>query len=205
MLFCIANILTTAPGIGNSLGESIFVAIITGIVISLFLSLREKRADKEALKLEERENNLKYEKIYYNTLKSIVHDSGKTLFFDYGKTLHQLLEACNPKHYLEPYQPEKIDIATELYSKLRSMKMPYKRIEIRRIRKQANEQLGINLPSQETYNLMVSIFNPKNFIDNNFNAEKLKACTQAYKYIEDNKNDLRKLEQFAYKIGLLKI
>lgn len=113
------------------------------------------------------------------------------------------MDLCNPKNFLDPYQPDKLKISTDLYSSLRDNESVYDKLVIRKIRIIADESLGIKLPSKDTYEIMKSIFNPANFVDDKFDKKRLIASSEAYKYINDNKDDLRKLEQFAYQIGLL--
>lgn len=52
---------------------------------------------------------------------------------------------------------------------------------------------------------MRDLFNPNNYIDSSFDKDTLVACSWASEYISENKEDIRTLEQLAYRIGLLKL
>lgn len=142
---------------------------------------------------------------YYRLLREIAVNSRVKLNFNYEATISQLKEKCNPKYFINKNNFTKLEIATEIYSELLSLKEPLDKRQIRILRKRANEQLGIMLSSEETYKVLDNIFDPTKFVDENFEANKLLACTKAHEYILKNRSDLRKLEQFAYKINLLKL
>lgn len=114
----ITNSLTSITSKPDSAWERFFVGCITGAVMYLFFTLINRRKDKK----QKKEDELELERLYYKTLEKIVHESGIAVDFDYDKTTKQLIDRCNPKYFLEPYQPEKLAIATELYSTLRNRK-----------------------------------------------------------------------------------
>lgn len=191
------------PGSTNSVGESVFVGILTSIAFGVILwVVNQNSSKKENIKLEEHQKKVEKDK-YLQTLKSIVKSSGMTISYDYDNTISQLTALCNPKNYLEPYQPEKLKIATELYTELKSISSPYNKQQIRTINKKADEMLLIKLPSEDVFIVLKNIFNPQNFVDDNFDEQKLLASNKAYQYIFQNKNDLRKLQEFAYSCGVL--
>lgn len=203
-----------AHGIGNSIGEKVFIAMLTSIVISIFLFFwnkrtekREARRERENFKREERQAQEAQteEEEYFKTLYLIAFERKSEMLFDYDWTIKQLLDKCNPKCFLSPYSPEKVEIATRLFSRLKNLGNNYDKREVRLIRKEANEKLNIELSSEKAYSLLTTLFNPSNYIDEKFDEKKLIACNKAFQHIEKYKTDLRKLEQFAYKIGILKI
>lgn len=190
-------LLKVHPNIGNTLGEKVFIGVLTGAVISLFLYLWNKREDKTA-EIHEREAE---EQKYLKTLKLIVGNTSEKLIFDYPQTIQLLKERSNPKYFLNDNR--KTIIATQIYSTLISIGDHFDKRQIRLLRIKANEELGINLPSEHAYEVLTRVFNPLNYVDDNFDSEKLLACNWAHRYIENNKHNLRKLEQFANKIGFL--
>lgn len=196
----------------SSLGERFFVGALSGLVISIFVYFigqrKAKKQEKRRTALQdifEEKENLEREKQYFNTLKNIAEMSGSQLYFNYELTVSQLLEKCNPKYFIESKDCNKLGISTSIYSELLSIAKPYDKEQIRKIRKRASEQLGVSLESEDTFKLLEKVFNPMNFVDENFEADKFLACSKAHMYILENRSDLRKLEQFAYKIGLLKL
>lgn len=196
----------------NSIGERFFIGVLSGLFLYIiFYFINKVKEDKETDRrnkiqehFENKEEELQ-EKNYYALLKEIATDSKLKLHFNYDTTISQLKEKCNPKYYIDKNDYSKLRIATEIYSELVSAKEPLDKRKIRLLRVRANEQLGVMFSSEYAYNILNKVFNPNNFVDENFDADKLLACTKAHKYILENREDLRKLEQFAYKIGFLKL
>jgi hypothetical protein len=175
-----------------------------------FLFFKNKRNDKkEEVHAKEQEIRNKEirakteEEEYIETLKEIVNKTKERLVFDHSTTIELLKERCNPKYFLS--DNDKTIVATEIYSNLLSLGSQYDKLQVRRLIKRANEELGIKLPSEQAYLIMERVFNPLNCVDENFDKYYLLACNKAHLYIENNKEDLRKLEQFAYGIGFLEI
>lgn len=198
------------PSIGDSVGEKVFIAILTSIIISFFFFFKNKRDEKkEEMRAKEQEirnkeiRARKEEDEYIETLKRIVKKTKERLVFDYPTTIELLKERCNPKYFLS--DNDKTTVAAEIYSNLLSLGCQYDKLQVRKLRKRANEELGIKLPSEQAYSILQRVFNPLNYIDENFDKNYLLACNKAHLFIERNKGDLRKLEQFAYKIGFLEI
>lgn len=197
-------LLTVAPRIGNSLGEKIFIGVLTSITLSIIFIIVNNKKEKKLRKCEEQIQVDNQNKEYNETLKLIAAESNLRYKIVISQLLSELTEACNPKNYLEPYQPEKVDIANNLYQNLISL-------DIKRniynhlldIWANAEIKLNIRLSSDIIYHTLSEIYNPHKFVDNGFDANKLKCTNQASQYINENKNNRRILEQFAKAIGII--
>ncbi|MDE6301047.1 MAG: hypothetical protein K2M19_04975 [Muribaculaceae bacterium] len=191
------SIIAVAPGIDGPFGEKVFLAVITSLSVS-FLFYLMGRKGKASTTIDD-----EFGIDDYYVLKIIANDSRAKLEFDYEGTFKELKEKCNPKLYLEPHQPQKLDIAANLFARINEIENNWNKLEIRKIRKKADEELGIKLSSEKSYRILIEIYDPKKYVDGQFDKDKLLACNRAYKYISENKNDIRKLEQFAKKVGIL--
>lgn len=198
-------ILLTHPNIGDSIGENIYIGVLTSLALSAFLFFADRRRDKKHIKKMQEAHNKTEVHNYITTLSEIAKQSDLKLVFNYPLTVQLLIERCNPKHYLS--DSGRMAVAAELYSELISLdtKTNGDKRMVRHLRRLANEQLGVKLPAEDTYLILAKVFNPNNYLDENFDKEKLLACNKAISYIENNKADLRKLEQFAFKIGFIDI
>ena len=130
--------------------------------------------------------------------------SGKVLWFDFGINHHHLIDGCNPKYFIDNSDLSKLKTATDFYTRLKSLKSSDNPAYLLQIRKQAEEKLGIRIPCEDLYQTLCEVFNPQQFVDDNFDKDKLLASTRAFQYIKENKNDRRKLEKLAYVTGLMK-
>lgn len=200
------------PNIGNSVGEKILIGVVCCILLEVIYLLSSKYNEKvkqkennaSVLKTKEESEKIESDK-YFKTLRDIASMGSEKISINYNETISQLKDKCNPKLFLECKDLGKLKKSAEIYSELIKLGDNYDRLQVRKLRKEANEILGIYLPSGKTYETLKKIFNPKNFIDENFDKENLIACQRASIFIDENKNDLRKLEQFAHKIGILEI
>lgn len=187
--------------INEPLGEEIFIGILTSITISIFFYIKYKVANRKVTNMSQAEEVGRNCEI----LKIIVSENNNYIKFCYEKNIIELLEKWNPKQFLEPYNPDKLRTSVELYAALRKLNLPGDKRSVLHIRKIADEALDIKLNSEEMYTYMRDLFNPNNYIDSSFDKDKLVACSWASEYISENKEDIRKLEQLAYRIGLLKL
>lgn len=197
-------ILKVAPGIGNSLEEKIFIGVISSLLFSVIVSLITRKKEKKEFKRQVETYIKSEEEQYYNTLREIAYESEEKYIFNAELTLNELLEACNPKKFFEPYQPSKIEIANCIYSRLLLEKdsilkknsiQTYKLLHD--IWEEAETKLDIYLNSEKIHKILTEIFNLHNFIDENYDNRKLAAANKALRYIENNRGNRRVLEDFA--------
>ena len=193
-------ILKVAPNIGNSLGEKIFIGLITSLFIGVYVNYILKRREKRELKKEETEKKIKEEKQYNKTLKTIIEESSLILSPNINLIRQELIDKCNPKNFLNDTTLN-LKKATELYERIRTI---VDADEILNIRKIAQKELNIKIIDNDLLTILIDVFNPKNFIDNNFNKERLLCCNKAYNWVLENREDGILLEKFAYEIGLYK-
>ncbi len=102
---------------------------------------------------------------------------------------------CNPANYLNPYNAEKVDISNSIYSQLDSNKNSVDLLIL--LRNQAINQLGISFSAKIIYEKLCSIYNPANFIGDNYNPEKLYAANKIYSIIQQNKDIVIELEKIV--------
>lgn len=113
---------------------------------------------------------------------------------DYYISLYvELIEKCNPKNFMLPYDKEKIDMANEFYQQL--LNTPEENeINIRQMRNKAIERLGITISTKRLYEKLINYCNPAKFMDPyDFNAVQI--ANHYYPLIEEYRNDIWKLEK----------
>lgn len=183
------------------IGERFFIGILTALTIYLFFSYLDKRSDKRTKRKEESALKIKKEILYQNTIRNIAKGYTTTLkhVIDGLNVKSQLLDKCNPRNFLSPYNPQKVNIATMLYAELQSGK---KETPLNQIWDEAEAKLGIFLDAETIFNELSNIFNPNRFVGNNFNETTLLVCNRAYDYIQNNRTNLRNLLEFTENLNI---
>lgn len=175
--------------------------LIIGILSYIYFAVKEKKEKRKQKIIEAKDHELSY----YDTLQEIVNSKNVKMEFDYYSTYEELIELCNPKYYLESCDKERLSTAIDIYSKLLKCH-PFKdKGMIIKLRKEAVNNLQVKLNAKKCYCFLMELFNPAQYVDDNFDSVKLLACNKAYSFISENKNDLRALQNFALRIGLLKL
>lgn len=186
------------PNIGNSVGEKILIGILTCAIIELFFVCKRKKKKAREQNIRIKADNASYENLVRNIAQEYVSSMGH-IKIDTEAIRALLVERCNPKNYIEEYNHHKLEAASKLYIKLKDTSI---KIPLSQILAEAEKDLNIYLNSTDLYKKLEEIFNPANFTEDRFDEAKLMASNRAYKFIQDNRNSLRKLLEFAQNANL---
>jgi hypothetical protein len=189
----------------ESLSERIFIGVLIGITMALFMSWKSKKKQVKLDKLNEEQRQREGAEEYEKCLKSIVVGSKVLYRPDLHIAIEQLKAQCNPQNFVNPYNPEKIETAARVFSELKSIET--KNLSFDRFISvccDVRDSMGVTLDTADLFNLLSDIFNPQKFVGENFEQGKLKAANKAYQHIIEFKNDRIELELFAKRIGLHK-
>lgn len=182
----------------ESYSERAFIGFLTASFISLIVWLynrsKQKRASEEATK-----------QVQQNIVKEANENvfSNYNLNIDYSSIYKELKEKCNPSNYMNPYDAKKVEISNSIYSQLEINKNNI--TVLIELRNKAIKELEIHFSAKELYDKLSLIFNPSNFMNENYDAVKLYAANKIYSQIQQCKDDIIKLERIATenKIDLL--
>ena len=113
----------------------------------------------------------------------------------------ELLDKCNPKNFMEPYDKKKVDAANLIYKALLESKPSYgcySNQEIRNIKDQAVRELGISI-SNSLYRKLINYCDPKRFMEP-YDFEAVQVANEFYSLVEKSKDDIVELEELQHKI-----
>ncbi len=111
---------------------------------------------------------------------------------NYLSLYDELKARCDPKNFMNPYDPDKVSIANELYSIIISSD---KKIEkLKSLRRQAMEKLGIQFSTQQLFDKLTKACNPKNYTGESYDRKRLDQANQLYRKILENADDIIALE-----------
>lgn len=179
------------------IGERVFIGALNGLIIGICIYLYRKHKNKNALK--------EYEK---EVQKEIISDSKTTVATDnpriplqcYSTLLTELKEKCNPALFLEPYDAEKVEISNGIYAQLdRSANDLQTLIKLRNL---AITKLGISFSATELYEKLSEAYNPRQYVGEHYDADKLHVANQIYSRIQNNKDNIIELERIAQECGI---
>ena len=105
--------------------------------------------------------------------------------------LKALRKACFPKNFMDPYDPDKVSIANELFQKLQAQDLFSE--DIYSIRDRAVKELGITIDASFLFEELSAVCNPVNYMDP-YDAEKVEISNGLYRKVLENKNDFLALE-----------
>ncbi len=109
----------------------------------------------------------------------------------YNSLYEELCDKCFPERFMQPYDAQKVSIATKLYSDvLQSMNDQDKQNELRQ---RAYKELGVKFDGTHLYNYLMDYLNPRVYL-NPFTPDKLEIANRYYPSIEENKADYIALE-----------
>ena len=121
---------------------------------------------------------------------------------DYRNLYAEMLEKCNPASFLEPYNPEKLTIANDIYSILKQHETEYNVLdskmpeEMRLLRNKAATLLEISFTTKRLFRFLEKRLHPKQFVDENYNKELLDLSNEIYSELLQCSNDIISLEKF---------
>ena len=168
-------------------------------------SIESEKRRKAKKKEEELSNLLREQKRMANSLKTSDNTQGKSDEFIsavYHNLYDELKSKCNPINFMTPYNAEQVNIANEIFSKLNNTQKD----DIRNLillRNKAIKGLGITYTNPKLYETLCNVYNPKNFMGENYDANKLNAANKLFAEIEKYQNDILSLESIAKRVGLM--
>ena len=229
MILGLFFILTISYGIGClgrkrkiGFGWAFFISLFLNPLIGLIVVLcsKEKRMDDwqesdsgidEAVM--HREGNIKWEEIS-KVMRDGKNPSGTQEAIEAHKISHsetyeslymELLDKCNPRNFIEPYDKKKVDAAILIYDDLSRIDKTNEK-HMRVIRDRATLELGINVSTDRLYKELIDYCNPQNFLTTvPFQADLLQAANHFYAEVRANKNDIHELERLSSQIYASKV
>lgn len=110
----------------------------------------------------------------------------------YPSLYDELIDKCNPARFMRPYDPQKVDIANDIYSKL--LKNKGNIDVLYSLRLQAIEDLGVKLSTEDLYYELLSVCNPENFVNESYSKSRLEQANKMYQAVLRNADDKIALE-----------
>lgn len=165
----------------------------------------ESEERRRAKKEEEQSNLLRLQKQIANSLKTstnIQEKSDEFVSAVYHNLYDELKSKCNPINFMTPYNAAQVNIANEIFSKLNNTQKD----DIRNLillKNKAIKGLGITYTNPKLYEALCDLYNPKNFMGDNYDANKLNAANKLFAEIEKYQNDILNLESIAKRVGLI--
>ena len=119
----------------------------------------------------------------------------------YPSLYDELIDKCNPARFMRPYDPQKVDIANDIYSKLLNNK---DKIDVLySLRLQAIEDLGVKLSTEDLYYELLSVCNPENFVNESYSKSRLEQANKMYQAVLKNADDKIALENIKKQCKIL--
>lgn len=121
---------------------------------------------------------------------------------DYRNLYDEMLEKCNPALFLEPYNPEKLAVANEIYFTLKQYEQEYNVLdkdipqELRLLRNKAALSLEISFTTKRLFEFLEKRLHPKQFVNENYHKELLELSNDVYNELLQHSNDIISLEKF---------
>ena len=115
----------------------------------------------------------------------------------YPNLYEELLDKCDPKNFMEPYDQAKVEKAIRVYGDLQKAdKKDTNRL--REIRDRAMQDLSITVSTDRLYKELIGYCDSRNFRkDGDFPTEVLLVANQFYAQVLANKHDIHALEKLA--------
>ena len=118
----------------------------------------------------------------------------------YDSLYEELLDKCNPKNFMEPYDQKKVDEASLIYNDLSRIGKTNEK-HIRVIRDRATLELGIKVSTDRLFKELIDYCNPQNFLTAvPFQADLLQIANHFYAQVRTSKNDIHELERLSSQI-----
>ena len=105
----------------------------------------------------------------------------------------ELKARCAPENFMNPYEPEKVSKANELYSEVLHTDAQADE-QLKRLRLRAIEELGIKFSTEELFDRLSAACNPKNFTGDSYNKERLELANRLYQAVLMNADNVLALE-----------
>lgn len=177
-------------GQSQSMGEEVFVGAISALFFSIIMWLFNKRKQKKDI--EETTKQVQQD-IVKEAKENVCLAS--SIEIDYSFLYKDLLDKCNPSNYMNPYDAKKVEISNSIYSQIEENKN--NTTELIKLRNRAIKELNIKFSSEVLFEKLTQVFNPSNFINENYDAVKLYAANKIYSQILKYKDNIVELERIA--------
>lgn len=109
----------------------------------------------------------------------------------YNSLYDELCDKCFPERFMQPYDANKVSIATKLYEIILQSKSDQDKQKELRLR--AYKELGVKFDGTHLYNYLMDYLNPRVYLKP-FTPDKLEIANRYYPSIEENKADYIALE-----------
>jgi len=111
------------------------------------------------------------------------------------QSLHAELKVrCAPENFMNPYEPEKVSKANELYSEVLATDAQADE-KLKQLRLRAIEELGIKFSTEELFDKLSAACNPKNFTGESYNKKRLELANRLYQTVLMNADNVLALEE----------
>lgn len=153
------------------------------------------------------QENIKWKEMnVMDTMKSVADEKKicSPITDNFGGSLYKELKyRCNPERYMEPYDPEKVRIANQLYSQI---PIPNENNQVsakvlKSIRNEAIELLSIKFSTEVLYNRLKKMCYPRIYMNENYDKEKLDIANELYQDVLKYASDIVKLEELETAIS----
>ncbi len=155
-----------------------FILFIIGKIFGLFTKSAEKQAEKN------------YEE---DKAKSFINSDNQGNGGYYKYLLEELLEKCNPKNFMNPYDYEKVSISNNLFSQLQVLDKS-ENDKLLQISDEAVNKLGIKISTSSIYDELCKMCDPQQFLSP-YDPVKLAKANELYSRIMQNRQNISALAE----------
>ena len=113
---------------------------------------------------------------------------------NYTDLFTELKEKCDPAHFINPYDPEKVDKANTIYSELLAAN-PNDMAKMKEFRRRAMDELEVKFATKKLYDRLILACNPSRFTGKNYDNKKLTKANTLYRKILENADNVFGLEE----------
>ena len=143
------------------------------------------------------EDSINFEEISKN--KTAKTEQSSTLFKQpirgRYESLHAELKArCAPENFMNPYEPEKVSRANEIYAEVLATDVQENE-KFKSLRLRAMEELGVKFSTEQLFEKLTAACNPKNFTGDSYNKERLELANRLYQQVLMNADNIFALEE----------
>ena len=120
----------------------------------------------------------------------------------YQNLYAELKAKCAPENFMNPYEPEKVSRANELYAEVLATNAQADE-KLKSLRLRAMEELGVKFSTEQLFEKLTAACNPKNFTGDSYNKERLELANRLYQQILMNADNIFALEEIENEAGEL--
>lgn len=112
----------------------------------------------------------------------------------YSSLYSELIEKCNPKNYISPYNPDLLKIANKIYAHVLLQKEIKDEKTLRNLRNLAIRDLEIVFSTEQLYNKLCTKLNPKNYMYDYYDEKLVEISNELYNKVLMNADNIIALE-----------